>query len=407
MRTNFLLIALRYVQTKHKDAAIATMIRICFAGIGIATCALALVVCVMQGFERATHERMQSIYPDLIIDTQGQAIDFEKIKPILQEPVYGIAHVSPQRIEQAMLYNCAYANPTVICLRAIDPEAEQHVTTLATKTITPAKTPMLAQLIFKNYIFIGYKLAQQLNVALHDTISILYSNDEPKNLSITFKQAPVHIGGIFKTGIDEFDTNLVFCAPSFFDQLFPERGITQLYLKLQDKNKVQPCLALQERLHVAIYPWQSLYPSLVGALKLEKYAMFFILLLIVVIASMNMLSLIFMFTTQKKREIALLLAFGMPLAHIKLLFISISLYICFFATSTGLLLAYGIGYIIQRYPIITLPDDAYITTTLPIDLDPTIFCIIFFAALGLSCLASLIAIKKIPMKNIAHTLRYE
>lgn len=408
IQKNFLLIALRYLRTNQKDSSIHSMIQICFLGICIATCALALVVCVMEGFEHATYQKMQSIYPDLILDTRGSEIDIEALRPILQEEQYHITQISEQRLGQALLYNHEYASPTVIYLRGIEPKHEEVVTALSLKTVHPEKNNRLSDMIHDNQIFIGKKLAQQLHLNVQDEAKFLYSHDEPEQLTITFQQSPIVIGGIFKTGIDDFDNNLVFCSAEFFDSLFPDQGITQVYIKLADrKYEQQTCQLLQKRLNVDVYSWKNVYPALVSALKLEKYAMFFILLLIVLIASMNIISLIFMYVTQKKKEIALFICFGMPLYKVRRIFIFISLYISFFATTVGLTLAYCIGLLLQKYPIITLPDEAYITTHLPIKLDPTIFCVIFIASLLLSFCASLISTKKLKKINIAQTLKYE
>ncbi len=384
IQKNFLLIALRYLRTNQKDASISSMIKICFLGIFIATCALALVVCIMEGFEHATHQKMQSIYPDLILDARGNEIDIEALRPILQEEQYHIAQISEQRLGQALLYNNEYASPTVIYLRGIEPNHEEAVTSLSLKTVLPQKNNSLQNMIHDNKIFIGKKLSQQLHLNVQNEAKLLYSNDEPEQLTITFQQTPITVGGIFKTGIDDFDSNLVFCSAKLFDSLFPDQGISQVYIKLTDKKHGQlTCQLLQKRLNVAVYSWKNLYPALVSALKLEKYAMFFILLLIVLIASMNVISLIFMYVTQKKKEIALLISFGMPLYKIRRIFIFISLYISFFATTTGLALAYCVGLLVQTYPIITLPDEAYITTHLPIRLDPAIFCVIFISGFSL------------------------
>ena len=405
---NFLLIALRYLTTKQKDATINSMIKICFAGICIATFALTLVVCIMQGFEQATYQKMQSIYPDLILDANGTEINMKALDPILKESKYEISNSSPQQINQALLYNNECASPIVVCLRGIQPEFEQKVTSLSTKTINNYKEISLPEIIYKNHIFIGTKLAQQLHLSVGNSANLLYSNDEPEKLTIKFKQTPIVIGAIFKTGIDEFDNNLVFCSTELFNSLFPDCGITQVYIKLTDKIHEQSTSELlKKRLNVEVYSWKNLYPALVSALKLEKYAMFFILLLIVIIASMNIISLIFMYATQKKKEIALLICFGMPLNKIKIIFMFISLFISFFATSLGLIIAYIIGLFIKNYSIISLPDDIYITTNLPIQLDPTIFCVIFISSLALSFIASIISTRKLNKINIAQTLKYE
>lgn len=409
IQKSFLLIALRYLFNKQNDATINSMVKVCFVGIMIATCALALVVGVMEGFEQVTYRKMQSIYPDLIVDARGNHIDMQALKPILQEKQYHIQHFSEQQTAQALLYNNEYSTtPTVIFLHGINPEHEQNVTALFSKTISPQTSNSFTELIHDHSIFIGQKLAQNLNLSIDDTTQLLYTQDEPEQLHVTFQQQQVKIGGIFKTGIDEFDTNFAYCSSKFFNTLFPDNGITQVYLKLNDTSCEQTTSQqLKQRLNVDVYSWKDLYPTLVATLKLEKYAMFFILLLIVFVASMNIISLLFMYITQKKKEIALFISFGMRLKNVKIIFIFMSLCISFFATSCGLLLAYLIGTLLQTYPFIKLPDDAYLVTHLPIQLDPTIFCVIFIASLIISLLASIISTKKLDKLNIVQSLKQE
>lgn len=408
IKNNFLLIALRYLKSNQDDNSINSMIKICFIGICIATCALALVVSVMQGFEKVTHQKMQSIYPDLILESPGNQLDTEKLQPILQEPQYHITHISEQRVGNALLYNSDYpTTPTVIFLRGINPEREQFVTALASKAINNLHQPF-TNIIKGNHIFIGKKLAESLDLSIGDQATLLHTDDEPTQLKIQFQQTSIVIGGIFKTGIDEFDNNFAYCSTSFFDTILPDNGITQVYIKLQNHIHEQATTKLlKDRLNVDIYSWQTLYPTLVATLKLEKYVMFFILLLIVLIACMNLMSLTFMYITQKKKEIALFICFGMPLHKIKILFMSISFFITLCGTLCGLVAAYFIGKILQIYPIITLPDEVYLTTHLPIELDPLIFCAILIASLVISLLASIISTNKLQALKLVQVLKQE
>ena len=404
---NFLLISLRYLRNQQSDTTINTMVKICFIGIMIATSSLALVVGIMAGFEHVTHQKMQSIYPDLIIDAHGHHIDMQVLQPILQEPQYAIQHASSQQFSQALLYNTEYSTtPHVIFLHGINPTDEQLVTTLDKKIIYPPQA--LPEVLYDNHIIIGQKLAQQLSVNVNDTIELLYTDDNPEELQVTFQQKKVIIGNIFKTGIDDFDTNFAYCSTDFFTKLFPDSDTTQVYLKLNNINseKITATL-LQQRLNVDVYSWKDLYPTLIATLKLEKYAMFFILLLIVLIASMNIMSLLFMYITQKKKEIALFISFGMPLYQIKLIFITMSLIITCVATCSGLLLAYLIGVFLQKYPFIKLPDDAYLVSHLPIKLDPSIFCVIFIVSLIISLCASILSTNKLNQLNIVKALKQE
>lgn len=408
IQKNFIFIAHRYLFTKSKDASINFMIRLCFIGILIASCSLTLVVSIMNGFEQATYQKIQSIYPDVIIDGHGQQFDMENLSPILEQSQYKIQHFAAQQMSQALIYNPEISQtPTMVFLRGIDPEKESFINKLDSKVTCPQHHSLL-QLTADNQILIGYKMAQDLNLYVADTARILYSNDEPSGLHVTFQQITVRIGGIFKTGVEEFDNNVIFCNTLFFDQLFPDLGIGQVHIKLQPHSNSDEIIAtLKKRLQTDVYSWKDLYPTLISALKLEKWAMFFILMLIVFVASMNIISLICMFVTHKKRDIATLICLGMQTSSIRYIFITISFIISSCATIAGLLIAYILGKVVQHYPCIQLPDNIYDTPYLPIKLELTIFFAIFLITIMLGFFASVLATRNIHGLHIIDTLKNE
>lgn len=406
---SYFLMSLRYLQAANQNSTIRTMIKICFFGIFIGTFSLALIVSVMKGFEQATYIKMQSIYPQIIIDADGQQINYEQLKTVLQDRIYKIAHFAPQQATQALCNSVeSQEMPYVIQLKGIDAQLEQFVTPIQTMILPKNQPHYLEKLLHGNQVIIGKQLAQQLHLSTGSHINLIYTSDEDMTRKVDFEQQKIIVAGIFDTGIDDFDSNFVYCSSQFFNQIFPDHGITQIYAKaLDDSNENNVIAKLQERLHINVYSWKKLYASLVSALELEKYAMFLILLLIILVASSNIISLLFMQITQKRRDIALLLTFGLSPAKIKNIFLALSMTISTIAALTGLLCAYLVGLFLQYYRWIKLPDNVYYTTHLPVLMDPYLFLFIFFVVLAISFFASLIPLSKIKMKNIATILRNE
>ncbi|MBP9765480.1 FtsX-like permease family protein, partial [Candidatus Babeliales bacterium] len=235
-----------------------------------------------------------------------------------------------------------------------------------------------------------------LNLAPNDPALLLYQQTQQCSTVIIFDQQPVIIGGIFKTGIDDFDNNVIYCNALLFDQMFDTHDISHIHIKLNDKNfelKAKDLLTTQ--LQAAVYSWKDLYPTLLSALKLEKWAMFLILLLIVCVASMNIISLIFMYVTQKQKDIFILMTLGLSYHKIRAVFITISLCITVPSTIIGLTLAWVIGLLLQTYPLIKLPDNMYDTQHIPVKLEPSIFCAILIITIIISLLTSLYATSNI------------
>ncbi len=406
MRKNFLHLAIRYLFTKHHEATIKLMIKICFIGILIATCSLALVISIMNGFEQATYQKMQSIYPDLIINMQNQHLNLNKIQELIVNPKLYIKCTSSQKYHQALLCNPSLEHtPCMTMIRGIIPQNEELVSNIADKIISP-KGSKLSTLIYDNQILIGAHIAEDLNLCLNDEIFILCSSEESVSLCINFSQHPAIIAGVFKTGIEELDNSVLFCDQTFFDQLFYNHPTDQLHIKLKNLTYEQTTLQkLKETLKNDVYSWKDLYPTLLSALKLEKYAMFFILMLIIFVASMNIISLISMYITQKKRDVAILLCLGMNQQDIKKIFMSMSIMIATVASLIGLALAWMIGIILQNYPFIKLPDNVYDSDYLPVKLELFIFFVIFILTILTSMIACWYATQHVSKIKIVETLK--
>ena len=155
-----------------------------------------------------------------------------------------------------------------------------------------------------------------------------------------------------------------------------------------------------------VYSWQELYPALVSALKLEKYAMGLILALIMLVASMNIISLLFMQITQKRGDIAILQAMGMSHAAIESIFIGIGMTISAAASAIGVLIALILGFFIHRYPLIELPD-VYYVTHLPVEFDASICFSVFALILIMSFCATIFSARSTRKINISNVLRFE
>ena len=155
-----------------------------------------------------------------------------------------------------------------------------------------------------------------------------------------------------------------------------------------------------------MYSWKSLYPALVSALKLEKYAMFFILFLMALVAGMNMVSLLFMLITHKQRDIAILRAMGLSTKSLSFIFIFIGFFISLVAGSIGLLGAWLVGLFLQQYHFIKLPD-IYQVTHLPVALEWHLFLIVFIVVLLIGFFASWIPAKTMHKIHITNILRFQ
>jgi lipoprotein-releasing system permease protein len=400
------LIAWRYLWHKEKDSSIAAMIRICFLGILIGTCALMMTLIITNGFEKVIHEKMRGINAQVVITCPGSKLDAAGITAAIKEQfttyVKGVSSVSYKYV--ILDHN---DTQTVLFLKGINPQAEGSVTNLADKIITP-KHPSLASLLGPNNIIIGYKMAREHHLREGQVITIMVPEPRSKK-KLALESKKVTIAGIFNIGLEEYDNNLAFIALDTLNHLFDERGVDTITLSLRSNNdqyEQDVINRLSARFaHLKIQSWKEQYPALVSSLKLEKYVMFLVLALITLVACMNMMSLLFMQIQSKRRDIAIFQAMGLSARIIRRIFLYMGMMITISASLCGMGLAALGGYLIQRYPL-QLPDVYYISY-LPARMDAEIFGIVFIATLLLGFLATALPLRQSSRVAIAQVLRQE
>lgn len=399
-------LACSYLPFRKGEYAITTMAFISFISIAIGSFALALVTAVMNGFQVSIHEKMQNIHPSATIYSYKDPISFDALKKAMAQKFPEITALSPYAIAHIMVHSDAMEQdelPVVVQLKALDPHAELNVSSLSKKMIHGSLSD-----ITENRVVIGKPLAASLGVQIGDPITTLYIEQPTSGQrSVRVHQKESIVSGIFQTGIDEFDNGTVYSSFDFFDELFPDQGITQIGVALDSTVETESLIPrMREFLQLEVLTWKDLYLPLVSALILEKYAMFFILLLITLVASMNIIALLFMIITHKRSDIAILRAMGLNQKTITQSFMLLGLTISAVACVCGLTAAWVTSWILEQYPFIQLPD-VYYVSHLPARMELSIIVIVFALVMCITGIASWFSARRIRSINIANVLRFE
>lgn len=403
-------IARRYSTGTPQERSLATMARVCFWSILLGSFSLALVMAVMNGFEKATHEKIQGINADSSMRTFQGEFDLTSLTPLLDNPALGVAHWSPSAFGHALVAptNDLDLNALVL-LKGIDPAREEQVSALAHMIIQPPHVHSLSTLIHTNHVLIGSTMARMQGLHVGDRLNLFVADQAHSGATkLALSKEEVIITGIFQTGIDDFDANVIMCALPFLQSIDPSARIDTINLKHTHGTDEKILLSnLKKQFDdVDISSWKELYPALVSALRLEKYAMFLILALIMLVACTNIIALLFMQIIQKRGDIAILRSLGMTPQAIRRIFIFMGMSLSSAAALIGLTLATIASYLLDHFQLITLPD-VYYVTHLPARMEPHLLLTVFAVIVLMSFGATWFATKKISSLNIAHILRFE
>lgn len=395
-------LTLKFLKGTIEEKNISFLLKVSFFSIFISSFALTIVTAIMNGFQYATQKKLQGIHSDIIIKAP-ENLNFKLVKNILNKNFKdSIKAISPSNTTEVIVQSKDNSN-NLVFVKGIDPNLEPLVSLIEESIVKPKEK--LNKLLKDNNIIIGKKLAQELNVKIDDTVFLLIpSREQIQKNKIILDNYKVKVSGFFSTGIEEFDEHAAYISLKSFDKIF-DKGINQVNLKLKNNIKHQNIInKIKKVIPFKIYSWKELYPAVVSALNLEKYAMMIILIIIILIAGVNLISLIFIYTIQKQREIAILQAMGLSYKNIVKVFGLLSTIIIFSASFLGLLLGIIISLILEKFPIIKLPD-AYYISYLPAKLNFKLILIIFLILLIIGLLISLLSIKKIKNINISFTLK--
>lgn len=407
MNLSFLL-ATRLIRSRYHERSITLMFWISLSGIIIGSGALALVAAVMEGFEQETHKKLQGVHSDLIIRADGDPIDVDAVRRIVTEKFPAISAIAPRAhsyvITRSPRTGKLLSLSTII---GIDPLAEAQTSNLAQTVIEPTKKMPPERFVewLKQGIALGKSQAQSLGVSVGDMVTLYYAPDigSQRKVSLATFKAPVSL--IFKTGVDEFDAGTIFTSLAFFAELFPDTEITSLGARTTTFNESMR-QDLERELDADVSSWKELYPALVSALILEKYAMFFILALVTLVAAINIVSLIFMIITNKRRELAILQTLGLPASKIVHIFTLVGVGMATIGATIGITIAIFLSYILNTYKLISLPD-VYYVSHLPAHMNAAIIISVFFTVVFLGFVSSIYAARASQTISLATLLKFE
>jgi len=129
--------------------------------------------------------------------------------------------------------------------------------------------------------------------------------------------------------------------------------------------------------------------------------------LISIVAGFNIMSLLITKIQEKKKDLAILRAFGVEKEFIVALILNIASIIGFLGGILGLLFSYGISYYVNKYHLIKVPAEVYLTPYLTIE--PSwgnyigVFLFIILISIISAILPALLALKE----DVTQILRNE
>jgi lipoprotein-releasing system permease protein len=392
-------VALRFLNSHREQRFLSWITWLSIVGIAIGVATMIVVLSVINGFETELRNRflaanahvMMYRFPSGMTEPQRWE---NKIRSFIGSDITG---VSPFIYDETMGRNGSMIHAVLV--RGIDPEKRQSVQDLR-GIVRPSHALSLLEdeiaLVKRGdglpeipSIIIGIRLMELMEAKLGGVVELIAprsdNSDDPFGEVQKFK-----IVGVYDSGLQHYDVKLAILSIPAAQRLFAlGKTVTGFEIGLKNPNdSPQIASKLDEHYNLTVKEWQSYNHNIFEAMKTERLVIALIVALVAFVASFNILTTLFVSVTQKQREVSLFKALGSSNRQILFLFLKQGTFMGIFGGFLGVLLAVVLGYIIENYRIIDLPD-IYLLAKLPVQYDWRVYLFVAGGGILIASLAGL------------------
>ena len=402
-------VTLRYLKTRKKDGFLNIISIFSFIGISLGVAVLIIVMSVMNGFRTELINKIVGFNAHVTIKPYNQPIDKAKLK-----------NNNLKLISTDLIFS--NSGEAII----IKKNFTKGVALRGYKNNDFPKLEIFKENDFvgdisnlsQNFISVGSELSYDLNVKVGDKIMMMSSSGVETIIGSLPKQQTFIVSSIFKSGLAEFDQNVVFMnletLESFLNFKVDER-VLEIFLKKPiqiSKTKIYLQKIFSDEY---IFTWADLNKSLFSALKVERNVMFIILSLIIVVAAFNIISGLTILVKNKTKEIAILKSIGVLNKSIKKIFFLVGIIIGTSATIFGIFLGVTFSIYVENirifiskvFNISIFPEEIYFLSKMPSEINIPSIIIIALSSIFMTVLVSIFPAIKASKLDPVKGLKYE
>ena len=392
-------IAKRYLFSKKKQSAINIISLISIVGVTVGTTALIVILSVFNGIDLFLQQTTDSMTPDLVISpTSGKFATFDSTIYQSLENTPGIAYYNRVVEEKALVKYGEKLAPVIV--KGVTEDFAQN--THFDDNIVQGSFRLKADNAYKSVI--GYGLAADLGVGLNFlTPMVFYYPNKESTSAISALNSEYLYPSAFFSSQQDIDGKYVLTDIEFAQLLFRiDDKISKVEIKLNDPaqtDRVKESLSSHVGKDYKIQDKYELNRSYYAMMKSEKLAVFMILLFILLIASFNIVGSISMLILDKKEDLGIYKALGMPQKKIISIFKTEGQLITLSGAMVGLILGTTICLLQEKFGFITLGDSgSYIINAYPVKLIFSDIALIMVTVIAIGYAASYFPVRYLVKK---------
>ena len=406
-----LLIALRYLTAKRKQAFISIISAISVLGVVVGVMALMVALGLMTGLQKEIRSKILGTTSHIsLFRSRGEG--FDDYRQVV-ERVRHLPHVlgaAPAVYGKGIVASAAGSD--LATFKGIVPEEERTVTDIGSQ-VEGGSLEALAAPSSDGLppILLGHELASKLGVGPGDIVSVTSPRGRLSPMGLLPLVSKFKVAGVVRSGLYEFDAGWAYMSLPAAQRLFADSDRASLVeLRVDDIYAVRKISSeIRAALGDEYIPsnWIDLNQSLFSALWLEKMAIGITIGLIVMVAALNIVATLILMVMEKHKDIAILVSMGASRGAVTRIFMLQGTIIGAAGTMAGAILGWGACQVLDHFRLLRVPVDVYQISYVPFTLLPGDAATVVVGAVLTCFLATVHPARAAARLDPAEALRYE
>jgi lipoprotein-releasing system permease protein len=400
-----LLVAIRYLRAKRKQAVISLITLISVVGVAAGVAALIIALAINAGFREDLKKKLLGAQADVSLIARGRAgiPDYMQVTTEVEQ-VPGVIFAAPAVYETVLVTSETQSKGVV--LKGILPEMESRLSALSSNMVEGSLKDF-----HDDSIIIGKELATSLGTFKGDHLRITSVETRLTPVGAVPRYRIFEVAGLFSSGLYDYDSSWVYVPLATAQRLIGSGDVVKtIEVKVNNLDEAKIIgQKIIDRLggDLDFTDWMTMNRSIFQALRLERLVMFITIGLIVLVAALNIVATLIMMVLEKTRDIAILMSMGATNDNVRRIFILQGVIIGVIGTFFGVVIGQIACQLADRYHLISLAPDVYTIAYVPFKAAPLDSIIVSVAAIFISFLATLYPSAAASKLQPVEALRYE
>jgi putative ABC transport system permease protein len=387
-----------YLKYDKENPFIFISAMLAFLGIAAGVMVLMIAMGVMNGTQQEFSKKLFVMnYPLTVLPIEEDAVNIDLVKKLSH--TFPAMRFSPYYTTLVITKNDGAVQGSL--LYGVDYDKESQLNEVFQKAKGDGQS--------KFKVVLGEGLSFEMNAMKGDKVTLYFSEQTAAGFGTMPLQKRFIVDGVFKSGLKSYDKAIMYTTLEAFEKLLKRKIGYYDGLHIYSKHPIDDIEKVRKELppSVIIEGWWQQNGNFFSAMEMEKKALFLVLLLIILVASLNIISSLLMTVMSRRSEIALMRTLGATKAEIRTIFFKLGLLIGLAGIVAGTLLGSLGIWALKTFDIISMPEDVYGTSKLPVDLLMSDFWMILLGTSVIILLSSLYPAKKASQTDPLTILRNE